>query len=440
VASNRFNEIERLVAATGDEGLHSFQKGADEGRFRLRTRYDTIRFYRFSRLFTLRSTMNPTWNCRWLSRIFLGIATVLLTGTVHAQASTGVTDTEVVLGQSAALSGPAATLGVEMRDGALAYFDAVNARGGINGRKIRLVTLDDAYEPSRTIKNTVELMDKHNAFAMFGFVGAAGATSAQALVTQTQMPFFAPFSGAQIHREPVNKWTFNVRAGVAQELDAIIAHLMALSVTKIGVMYENDAYGQAGLNAAQEILKRRKLAAAAIINVDRGATDLKKAAADMRTAQPSAVIMLCSYGPCANFIRESIALGFTPLFWNVSSVGSRPLVNLLGMNSRGISISQVVPFPWDESIPIVREYQRAIKEKSLEPSFTSLEGYIAAKVFVEGLIKAGKNPTREGFVAALETMGKIDFGGYVVSYSPEDHGGSKFVDLTLVTRDGRFRR
>jgi branched-chain amino acid transport system substrate-binding protein len=304
-----------------------------------------------------------------------------------------------------------------------------------------LVTLDDGHEPSRTIKNTVELMDKHNAFAMFGFVGAANATSAQALVTQAQIPYFAPFSGAQIHREPVNKWTFNIRAGVQQELESIVSHLKALSVTKIGVLYENDAYGQSALAELQRIMPKRQLTPVVTVSVDRGATDLRKAAETARAAQPAAMIMLCSYGPCAAFIREMIAGGGAPpLFWNVSSVGSRTLVSLLGMNARGVNISQVVPFPWDDSIPVVREYQRLIKDAKLEPSFTGLEGYIAAKVFVEGLIRAGRGVTRESFVSTLETMGKIDFGGYVVSFSPEDHGGSKFVELTLVTRDGKFRR
>jgi branched-chain amino acid transport system substrate-binding protein len=363
-------------------------------------------------------------------------------GLVAAHAQTpGITATEVTLGQSAALTGPAATLGIEMRDGALAYFSAVNARGGVNGRKINLVTLDDGYDTARAIKNTVELMDKHNAFAMFGFVGAANAISAQSLVTGAQTPFFAPFSGAQFHREPLNRWTFNVRAGVAEELAAVVAHLQALSITKIAIFHENDAYGQSGLASAREAMSKLKLTPVAVAAVERGATDTKAAAEAIRKAQAGAVIMLCSYAPCASFTRQTLALGIgAPLFWNVSSVGSGPLVAALGKDARGINISQVVPFPWDDSIPVVREYQALIRAMKLEPSFTSLEGYIAAKVFVEGLTRAGRNPTRESFITALETMGRVDLGGYTVSYSAESRAGSKFTELSIVSRDGRIRR
>lgn len=363
-----------------------------------------------------------------------------LLGWLMSSAMAQVRDSEVVLGQSAALTGPAALVGQELRDGALAYFNTVNARGGIHGRKITLVTLDDAYDPAKAIKNTVELIDKHNAFAMFGFVGASVATSTQALVTQGGIPFFAPYSGAQLHRDPVNRWTFNVRAGAYDEIEAIVQHLMALSVTRIAVFHENDAYGQSGLVGVQQAMKRRMLTPVAVGTAERNSTEVKAAVEAVRKAQPAAVILLCSYAPCAAFTREMLAAGAAPLFFNLSSVGARPLVAALGLNARGINISQVVPFPWDDSVPLVRDYQRAIKDMKLEPSFTSLEGYIAARVFTEALQRAGRNLTRDGLVAALEGMTRLDIGGYVIQYGAEDHGGSRFVELTLYTKDGRFRR
>jgi ABC-type branched-subunit amino acid transport system substrate-binding protein len=213
-----------------------------------------------------------------------------------------------------------------------------------------------------------------------------------------------------------------------------------MSVDRIAVFYQNDAYGQAGLAGVERALKKRNLPIIAKGTVERNTVDVKKAVAEIDKANPQAVIMISAYKSCAAYIKETKAAGQNPTFWNVSFVGSKALAKELDATGRGVMISQVVPFPWDSSVPVVKEYQAAIKAEGKEPNFSSLEGYISAKVMVEGLRRAGKKPTRENLIAALETMSDYDAGGFKISYTPTDHRGSRWVDLTIISRDQKFVR
>ena len=350
----------------------------------------------------------------------------------------GVSADTILIGQSAALSGPAEQLGKEMKAGADAYFDVVNKAGGVNGRMIKLLTVDDGYEPDKAAANTKKLIAEDKVLALFGYVGTPTSNAALPIFTAAKVPFIGAFTGAQSLREPFNRYIFNVRASYFDETEQIVAHLVLQGITKIAVFYQNDAYGKAGLAGVERAMKKRKLEIAETGTVERNTTDVAAAVGKLAKSGTNAVIMISAYKSCAAFIRAMKLAGGFQQFWNVSFVGSKALSSELGDEGIGVQISQVVPFPWSEVNPIVRDYQKHIGGAS-KYSFTSLEGYIAAKVLVEGLKRAGKNPTRESLVDALAGMGKTDLGGFTVSYSPTDHNGSTFVDLTIISRAGTFK-
>jgi branched-chain amino acid transport system substrate-binding protein len=231
-----------------------------------------------------------------------------------------------------------------------------------------------------------------------------------------------------------------VRASYFDETEAIVQHLTAMSVNRIAVFYQNDAYGLAGLAGVERALKKRNLEVIAKGTVERNTVDVKKAIDDIRKANPQAVVMIGAYKGCAAFIRDMKGAGANPTFWNVSFVGSKALAKELDKDGRGVQISQVVPFPWDGSVPVVKEYQRLLAEAKGEPGFGTLEGFIAAKVMVEGLRRAGKNLTREGFVKAMESIQDYDVGGFKVNFGPGKRSGSQFVDLTIISKDQKFVR
>ena len=368
----------------------------------------------------------------------LGMSLALLA--LGVQSETGVTPTTILIGQSAALSGPASELGNEMRAGANAYFRYVNANGGINGRKIELRSLDDGYESDRAAANTRKLIDD-GVFLLFGYVGTPTSNAAKPIFTAARVPFVGPFTGAESLRTPVNRLIFNVRASYFAETDKIVEQLVNLGLTKIAVFYQNDAYGQAGLAGVERAVKKRKLGISVTGTVERNTVDVAAAVKAIASTEPQAVVMISAYKSCAAFIREMKKAGSNPQFINVSFVGSRALANELGETGRGVGITQVVPFPWNLGVPVVREYQKIFSAFSgkTEYSFTSLEGFIAAKVLVEGLRRTGPTLTRERFIATMEDFA-YDTGGFAVSYTPNDHSGSHFVELTVITKEGKFLR
>ncbi len=355
-------------------------------------------------------------------------------------AAQGVTDTAIVLGQSVALTGPAKQLGLDMQQGASLYFNLVNERGGVNGRKIALKTLDDGYESARAAENTKKLINEEKVFALFGYVGTPTSAASLPIFTEAKVPFVGPFTGAELLRNPFNRYIFNVRASYFDETEAIVQHLTAMSINRIAVFYQNDAYGQAGLAGVERALKKRNLEVIVKGTVERNTVDVAKSVADIRKANPQAVVMISAYTSCAAFIREMKKAGANPTFWNVSFVGSKALAKELDREGRGVQISQVMPFPWDSSIPVVKEFQKLAGPAKVEVGWGTLEGYVAAKVMVEGLRRAGRGLTREGFIKAMETMNPYDTGGFRVEFTPESHNGSKWVDLTIISRDQKFVR
>lgn len=358
-----------------------------------------------------------------------------------ALAENGVTPDTVVLGQSVALTGPAASLGIEMRDGAKVYFEHVNANGGVHGRKIELRTLDDGYEPSRTAPNTRKLIDEDRVFALFGYVGTPTSAAALPIFTQAKVPFFGAFTGAELLRDPFNRYIFNVRASYYDETEKIVEQLVSTGSKNIAVFYQNDAYGQAGLAGVQRAMTRRNLKIPVTATVERNTVEVAAAVKTIHAARPDAVVMISAYKSCGEFIRQMKQAGSAAQFYNVSFVGSKALAADLGKDGLGVAISQVMPFPWGASVPVVKEYQQLMaKAGHKEFTFSTVEGFIAAKVFVEGLRRAGRDLTRDRFIAALEKMENADVGGFYVSFSPKNHNASKFVDLTIIGRDSKFLR
>lgn len=362
-----------------------------------------------------------------------------LAATAHAE--TGVTDSAILIGQSAAFSGPAQELGLEMRQGAKLAFDAANAAGGINGRKVQLVAHDDGYEPDRAAANTKKLINEDKVFLLFGYVGTPTSAAALPIFTEAKVPYFGAFTGAQLLREPFNRYIFNVRASYFDETEKIVEQLVSVGAKNIAVFYQNDAYGKAGLAGVERALAKRNLKMAATGTVERNTVEVAAAVKAIHATQPDAVVMVSAYKSVAAFVKAMKKAGSTTQFHNVSFVGSRPLAKELGADGAGVAISQVVPFPWSGNVGIVRDYQKAMKDSgATDLSFTSLEGYIAARILIEGLKRTGKDLTREKLIAALEAMNRIEVGGFLVAFSPKSHDASAFVDLTIIGKDGRFVR
>jgi len=375
----------------------------------------------------------------WFNRM-LTAALVGLTATL-GHADPGVTPTAIVLGQSAAFSGPASELGSEMRAGALAYFQAINSAGGVNGRKIELRSLDDGYEPDRAAANTKKFIDD-GVFLLFGYVGTPTSNASKPIFTAARVPFVGPFTGAESLRNPLNRYIFNIRASYFDETDKIVGQLTAQTLDRIAVFYQNDDYGKAGLAGVERAMQKRGLKIVATGTVERNSVEVAGAVKAIGTLEPQAVVMISAYKSCAAFIKAMRAAGYNPQFMNVSFVGSKALAHETGAEGRGVGISQVVPFPWNLSATVVKEYQQLLEASTgkQEYSFTSLEGFIAAKALVEGLRRAGNDLNREKFINAMESIRDLDLGGYWITFTPTNHNGSKFVELTVIGKDERFLR
>ena len=286
------------------------------------------------------------------------IATLLLALGLPAAAAAqdGVTPTSVLIGQSAAFSGPAAQLGVQMRDGAKLWFDHVNGMGGVHGRQIQLKTRDDKYEASLAAENTRKLIGEDKVFALFAYVGTPTSQASLPIFTEARVPFVAPFTGAELLRQPFNRYVFNVRASYYDETEAIVDHLYRTGARKIAVFHQADSYGQAGLDGATRALTKRSLKVHATGTVQRNSTEVAEAVKTLHASQPDAVVMISAYGSTAEFVRQMKKAGSLASYYTVSFVGSKALADALGDEGHGVMISQVVPFPWSPLTPLVREY------------------------------------------------------------------------------------
>jgi len=369
-----------------------------------------------------------------LTRIAATGAALALPGLARSQGGS------IVLGQSAPFSGPAAELGIQMNKGAKIFFDQLNAGGGVNGRTVELRALDDGYEPGRCKANTEKFV-KDDVFALMGYVGTPTCLAALPVIHQAKIPLFGPFTGAEALRDPFSRVVFHLRASYYDETALIVKQLTSNGLKKIAVLYQNDAYGKAGLEGVVRALKAMDLTPAVLGTVERNSVDVAKSVADIVAQRPDAVVQITAYKSAAAFIREARKAGYGGIFCNVSFVGTQALADELGTDGRGIMVSQVMPFPFSTTTAISREYLEAMRKGGDEkPNYSSMEGYLAAKVLTEGLKRAGRNATRDQLISALESIQSANFGGFNVNFGPGDHVASHFVDLSMITEGGKVRR
>ena len=358
------------------------------------------------------------------------VTTVLAAAVTVAHAEDGVTQNEVVIGMANALSGPASGLGTNLKAGAVAYINKVNAGGGVHGRKIKLVSLDDGYEPAQSAGATQKLIEQDKAFALFGYVGTPTSTAAVPIAAKAGVPYLFPFTGAEFLRNPVNKWVFNVRASYFDETEAMVERLTKdLGIKKIAVFIQDDAFGEAGKAGVNRALHNRNMTLAAEARFKRNTLEVDEGMEKLKAAAPEAVVIVGPYKPVAAIVKKAKASGFSPKFLTVSFVGTGDFLREAGADGEGVYITQVVPSPEDPSAGIVKQYQADMSSGSL--NYSTLEGYVDAVVLVEALKKAGKDLTRASFTATLESM-NADLGGMQVAFSPTKHQGLNHVWLTQV--------
>src|SRR5258705_516849 len=354
----------------------------------------------------------------------LAFATVALTA--QAQQVPGVTARSIVIGQSTPLTGSNAELGNDIRNGARAYRQKVNDAGGVHGRRIELVSLDDGNAVPRAEANTKKLVEEQAVFALFGYASATLSRPALPFVEKNRVPFLGPFTGADPMRV-FNKHVYNMRGSYAEELEKIVDHFVPLGIKRFSIVYYDDVVGRENFTAVDRALKKRSLDVVSVASFkDRAKPDIAAGVKEIAKGKPDVVILTTLYKATADFVRLARSSGLSAQMASNSFPGASPLAKELGKDGTGVIVATVVPPPSKRSLPIVQEYQAAI-EKQLgkkDYSFTSLESYIGAKVLVEALRRAGPKPTRESFMQALNGMKSFDTGGYLVSFSPTDHNCS----------------
>ena len=352
----------------------------------------------------------------------------------------GVSDTRVLFGQSAAFSGPAQELGRNMRLGIQAAFHEVNRNGGVHGRQLDLIFADDAYEPEAAIANTLQLIED-GVFALIGEVGTPTSRSATPIAADAEVPFIAPFTGAEFLRD--SEWSniLNLRSSYYQETEEMVARLVGdLGVSRIAVMYQDDSYGRAGYRGVRRALDKRDMEPVSIGLYPRNTTAVKTALLDLRRGNPEAIIMIGAYKPVASLIAWARHMGLDPIFMTVSFVGSNALAKELGPAGKSVYVTQVVPFPTDDSIPITAAYLDALSDYAPEtvPGFVSFEGYLAGRLAIEGLQRCGREVDRACFLYSLRRADVVDIDGFQLRYGDGDNQGSDKVFLTKIGSDGDY--
>lgn len=348
----------------------------------------------------------------------------------------------IVLGQSVPLSGAAQIVGNQYNQGARLYFDALNAKGGINGRLVELKRLDDAGDPAKAVANTRQFL-KDGAFALFGYVGVGATQAILPLASEARVPVFAPLSGAHSLREPANRWVVHVRASYQDEVAAIVRQATTVGIKKIAVFYQDDEVGQAGLADVTRALAAQNLKPVAAARTDGSAGDVAGAVKTILDASPEAIVQIGAFKANATFVRLARRAGFAGNLYNLSLVDTQALSDELGALARGVAVSQVMPFPYAAASPVASEYLAALQASGLvasTPNYSSMEGFVAAKVFAEAARRAPKPLTRDGFLSAVQGLSAYNVGGMMMEFGADKNAGSRFVEMTMLTEDGKVRR
>lgn len=368
----------------------------------------------------------------------LGALLLAVAGAVAAEP--GVSADRILIGQTVSLTGQVAGAVKELNEGAKAYIALVNSRGGVHGRKIELLTMDDRFEPATAKANAETLVNKEGVFAMFLNRATPHTEAILPVLAPGGVPLVAPSTGAAIFHEPPNRLLFNVRAKYQDEVVKAIEHFDTVGVRSIGIAHVDDSFGRDSLAGFKRAMQARKLTPAAELTFDRAKPDIAATLAAILKANPRALIIVGSATTTADLIRGIRAAGNQMQVMTLSNNSSQAFVKNMGRDGVGVIVSQVTPAPHLVTTGLGQEYKIAAKETGATVSYAAMEGFVAAKVLVEGLRRAGRNLTRDGFIRAMESMQKVDLGGLMVDYGPGDRTGSEFVELTMIGRDGRFIR
>ena len=347
--------------------------------------------------------------------VLAAVLACILSG--RAAAEPGVNANEIILGQAAGFTGSVAGTVKELTAGAKAYFDRVNATGGVHGRKVVLESLDDGFDPKRTPEVVKKLIDEKQVFALFLSRGTPTNEAAYPVLEEAKVPLVGPSTGAMSMYDPPRRYLFPVRPSYHSETAKIVAQLVSTGINRIAVFHTEDSFGKDGLTGTLNAMKSRGLAPVVVASHARGTVNVDEAVAAIAKSEPQAVIMVTVLDAGVAFIKG------------------------LGEDGHGVAVSQVSPYPFSRTMPITQEFHEAIKgRQDVAPSYASMEGFIAAKVMVEGLRRAGPRPTREKLVAALESMQRLDLGGVGVTYGRQNRTGTQYIDLTIINRAGMFVR
>ena len=374
-----------------------------------------------------------------------GLAAVLCSlGTplawAQSAASPGVSDTEILLGQSCQLSGPLEGITREVRQGASLCFDHINAQGGVRGRKIRVLALDDAYDPKKAEANTRHFIEEAKVLALSQYAGTPPALAGMALAEQTGVPLIAPFTGAEELRKPELRYVFNIKAGYATELHAMLRHLASVGLRSVAAVYLDNPFGLGGLAALQASARELNVQLLATAPLQVNGSNLAQAVAHVGQHHPKAVIVISAGKPSVDFIAAYQATGRPTLFYVLSVISNVQLAQGLGERARGVVVSQVIPPPWSSGLELTREFQRLAKAQGIQEfTFSQMEGFLSAKFLVEALQRAGPQPTRASLIHAMEGM-QLSLGGYPIRLSARQHSSGRFVDLLMLSKDGSFAR
>ncbi|MEO8024401.1 ABC transporter substrate-binding protein [Polaromonas sp.] len=346
---------------------------------------------------------------------------------------------DLVIGQSVPLSGMMAAPMTGVLNGQQLAFDEVNKRGGIGGRLVKLVILDDGFDPKRTLENARTLVEQQNVLALFGTLGTAQTAAVLPYVAEQHVPLISAYTGSPALRQQPNPYFFTTQASYADELIKMVRNLKSVQATRIAVVYQNNDFGKLLLPLAEKVIVSEGATMVASRPLDVNGSDSVAVAQGLASLRPQAVIMIVAGPAVVPYVKANRAHLGAPVYTFSLSVGSS-ILKALGDDARGLAVSRATPYPWRATTPLTRDFNLLMGKAGKPVDYDHFAGYINARVMIEGLRNAGKNPSPESLALGMEKLSKLDLGGYTLSYSPQNHHGSNFVEITIVGPNGNFIR
>lgn len=352
----------------------------------------------------------------------------------------GVTPDEVLIGTTRAASGPMSSLVAEVFAGVDAYLDHINAQGGVHGRRIRLLALDDGYDPGRAVANVRRLIDTERVFALFGVAGTPANQAIMPLLAEAGIPSISPLSVSESLRKPFNRYVFHLVCSIADEIDKLAEHMAVRGIKRVGVVYLNNAFGEEGMTLAERAFAANGIAIAARSGLEANGADMDEVAAYLARNDARTVLLLTTGKQTIDFVKAYNRKAPGTQYFGTSSMGLHVIAKALGRDGAGMVATQITPYPYSATSQIVLEYQKVMTRRGQPFSFESMAGYLYGKFLIEGLRRTGRELTRERYMHTLETMGRVDIDGYSIHYSRASHAGTRYVELMFLSRDGDIRR